>query len=1428
MKGDFTRRTFKPEKHYSSVQMQQGRVQLDSDWNEEVAIIDHRWRATLEDTIGRNGVPKTGGGFELSALTDPSRPQDLMLTPGRLYVDGILCQIDAPYLWATVVDPSTLSVTGAQAGETRLAPDGWVEVAGPNGTIGLARIASMTDPPQGSAQFTVVLTSLGGSLPAPGTAVRVTPVVTYLTQPDLPNPPAIDMSTSGGYQGKTYLAYLDVFERHLTAIDDPPIREVALNGPDSGTRTRTTWQLRLEEVADMATCADFLVAVGPNPAGGPFAPPVASTGRLRARAVPTSNPVEDCLLPAEAGYRRLENQLYRVEVHHPGDFNTATFKWSRDNGSVAVSWLGVPKAGELQVVGTPQDSSQGFDSAPWVELTDDARELSPDGAVLGTFIRLTGVKGDVLTYDKSLATVDFKDYKGDHPKVRRWESDPTKVSTVGSDGWTALEDGVEVQFLDEATTWFNKGDYWLIPARTSTTNVEWPNDPADVPVALRPHGIEHRYCALAVVQVHLQGLLTILDCRPQFPPLTAIAASDVSYDNSNCLLVNSTTVQEALDALCKARDLSHHNRLMHGYGIVCGLQVHCGTKPGMWVTVKEGYAVDCDGKDIEISDTEVDVGQLVSQIAPSPLDGNGDGDVSLMIGLDQNAQVKITGETYQPPASEVDAIFGGTLLLDYYQDCIRPLQQFIAKETGYVLKGDPPISAGQELTSAFVDLLAQGPNPQSGQNVLISRKEHELLLQFYEDLRNRLHSDTFCALLAKARPYPKQPVKTSIVHGFGSGQQTRIKARPNSTEFFTMGNGSDPTKVKPLISRYTADGRLVAHMDPTKGASLGRIVDFAFSADGNRIYVILEPSPGSPDTNFVTGSIGASSVTWLTSTTILGLRLAAVEGYGPGPTGRVAAAAIGKGLRVFTVDAAGVPTLQTDQQSSFNASGHLAMQPISLALGQVQLHGLAFACTCNFASTAPPPAYDGVHVTLIGQIGNAPRLVSWEFRLPAGGASDGLVWGPTLGELYVVDGGASKSILGYRAQVSATAPLTVSMVQVMDVPVDATAIRMGVTAKPARLYWTSRDFYTLNAIDLDKHQAMPDWWPMQVGPVDIAVGGDSTVAVLNRPADSVLFVPQSVLLGKEPGLTVDAVKYHQQAVEAYVDLLAALVQHLKDCFCDHLLVSCAECNPRNQKLYLGVVSIRGGSLYRVCNFSGRHYLKTFPTVGYWMSLLPIVPLIGAIVARLCCLVVPELAAMYKSQTYNHPATGSAAEWSLDGLFNTMQDVANLDVRSQLGGLLQKVGIAGNVLAMGAGFNRQPASTSSGAGVVIGTRTDSAIGALAEMGMRGTARPYTPSLAPQTFGTIAEIFRPPVDPSNPVTLYESGGQVVFTGNPSPPASTATMEQQLQAKDQQLQQMQAQLDTMNAQLTDLHSFRTQVTQQIARMSGGPGAGGPAPGL
>ncbi|MBA3493950.1 MAG: hypothetical protein H0T87_07525, partial [Gammaproteobacteria bacterium] len=42
-----------------------------------------------------------------------------------------------------------------------------------------------------------------------------------------------------------YLVYLDVWERHLTYIEDDLIREVALGGPDTATRAKIVWQVKV-------------------------------------------------------------------------------------------------------------------------------------------------------------------------------------------------------------------------------------------------------------------------------------------------------------------------------------------------------------------------------------------------------------------------------------------------------------------------------------------------------------------------------------------------------------------------------------------------------------------------------------------------------------------------------------------------------------------------------------------------------------------------------------------------------------------------------------------------------------------------------------------------------------------------------------------------------------------------------------------------------------------------------------------------------------------------------------------------------------------------------------------------------------------------------------------------------------------------------
>src|SRR5262245_18205085 len=89
MGGDYTRFTFDPVKGFSGVHKQQGRVSLDSDFNELEEILDRRDRAETYDTVGQAVVPvTTPDGFAIGV----NGAGKLTIGRGRMYVDGILAE----------------------------------------------------------------------------------------------------------------------------------------------------------------------------------------------------------------------------------------------------------------------------------------------------------------------------------------------------------------------------------------------------------------------------------------------------------------------------------------------------------------------------------------------------------------------------------------------------------------------------------------------------------------------------------------------------------------------------------------------------------------------------------------------------------------------------------------------------------------------------------------------------------------------------------------------------------------------------------------------------------------------------------------------------------------------------------------------------------------------------------------------------------------------------------------------------------------------------------------------------------------------------------------------------------------------------------------------------------------------------------------
>jgi hypothetical protein len=563
MAADITRSTFNPLKHYSGVRQQQGRVSIDADSNEQVDIAAHRVQTETADVVGLNGAPRDNAGFQIVPLPQQGASSDLALTPGRMYASGFLCELEStPVAIVGFPAASQVQVTTVLVDGQEFAIGQWVQISAADSTAPAPLVAKITAV---SVATQILTLSSSASAFAGKTGPQLQRITTYLTQPDLvtPAPPP-----STGFA----LAYLDVWERSITALEDPQIRELALGqagSVDTATRTKTVWQVKLGPVGPTATCAtapDFATLVPP------------STAKLAARSEPTAPSTGACILPPRAGFRRLENQLYRVEIHVGGALASGapTFKWSRDNGSIVTAIVSPApalsgKTITINVSSLGRDQVLGFAVGQWVELTDDGRELA---GVHGILVQLTGAsagpQGPILTADTTLADpTDLSNFLNGftnqtvrNPKVRRWDQSGAQVSATAPGGdmkvqegtWIDLESGVQVFFQPGAN--YQTGDHWLIPARTVTGDVDWPRDSAGDPQLSPPSGIRHHYCRLGIVNFNTSPWTLVSDCRQLFPPLAdaGIHITQVYLTNASSISLNGGLLLN--DATVSLQDLA--------------------------------------------------------------------------------------------------------------------------------------------------------------------------------------------------------------------------------------------------------------------------------------------------------------------------------------------------------------------------------------------------------------------------------------------------------------------------------------------------------------------------------------------------------------------------------------------------------------------------------------------------------------------------------------------------------------------------------------------------------------------------------------------------------------------------------------------------------------------------------------------------------
>ncbi len=764
-------------------------------------------------------------------------------------------------------------------------------------------------------------------------------------------------------------------------------------------------------------------------------------------------------------------------------------------------------------------------------------------------------------------------------------------------------------------------------------------------------------------------------------------ADDVGVDNDVCDLPGVDTVQDALDALCRANDLRRHNRLLHGHGIVCGLAVHCGddevddvedaderkerrTRSGFstadrrelfssddqkaranaerrFVTVQPGSAIDVDGVDLDVRepivvDVLAEIDALNDALGEGVLDKSGDGEVCLVLRSDPDRGPIAVATKYEPP--EKGAFLIGTLIHDIYQDCIAHLFSWIKAQLR-APKSDAEDQRGYLLRSALINLLTYVANPKSGGTVFVGANEHRLLERFYDGLKKRLRSQTFCAMFDDARPYPDYPESLGGIRTIaGTGMHSRARMHPSGKEVWTTGGGINPLKPTTMINRYDlVKERLVARIDPLAGRTIvtgdkgsdtvAAVTDVAFSPDGRLIYVAVPTRDGN-DTLFRVGDIGEKDVKWRPATTICGVKLVTLVTTAADPEhvyaigvrrrsteGKAISLRDFTGAGLWRIPAKEVPDGLTAVAGteSLNTIGQLVISPSGEAVFSV---GEADGNADRYRRLVAMKVSSG-----------SPSQLS-DIQLDGPGTDDlALVLGSKKSEqttVWVVTGSGNQRVTGYEVvtgELVARVPLPSSGRAQGQLSLQAVNDRIVVTdssSSLARVLDTSRQEF-LEALLL----------PVQVAPTSVTALPTEPrhAVVLNLVSNSLSVIDVDLVMADSFDLA-PLIAYRRAAVEAFVDLVAGFAQYLKDCICDHLLVKCP---PRveNKDLDLAAVSIRGGSVYKVCNFSRRRYVKSFPTVGYWLSLVPVLPALREVLGRACCALLPEQFGGYSTQGHDN-------------------------------------------------------------------------------------------------------------------------------------------------------------------------------------------------
>lgn len=499
--ADITRLLIQPEKHYVGARMQQGRVVLDSDFNEEAELADEERRKALLHIVGPTGSPDAGFAADL-AIGD-----EVTIQPVSFNGEPAIATLNYR------IRPGSIYVAGLrfEHAERTL-----------NDETGGDPIAFQRDFLQMDAAH--------APRPQPGTT-------------------------------HAQLAYLRGWQQDVTAAEDREIRERALGGIDTSTRKRRMARVEVREVDNDEDCTAAWAEVRQqieSETGGVFdesGHELLSPARLRIRFVPGEalDPCAPCAPDDVGRYLGADNQTVCIMLAAPD-----RYVWGFDNASPLYRVeLGEAADGRVPVrmITEPRDEARWpladtvVEFLPWAALLDNKEKVA---AEVGVFLRVAeGFDPDdgsfrIAEADLPLLDGLVRQWDAAHPDLpwlpndadpdgrylylRVWhrldsENDEVLLDTAaGPDNHTLLR---RQGLLPEFSGGGRPGDYWVVTVRPNTPQQITPwnlTRGGGVP----PHGPRHFYTPLSLIRLRPPGpgehentevVESIHDCRRLFKPL---------------------------------------------------------------------------------------------------------------------------------------------------------------------------------------------------------------------------------------------------------------------------------------------------------------------------------------------------------------------------------------------------------------------------------------------------------------------------------------------------------------------------------------------------------------------------------------------------------------------------------------------------------------------------------------------------------------------------------------------------------------------------------------------------------------------------------------------------------------------------------------------------------------------------------------------